>query len=105
MVDEVPIIPGRQERVQINTIYGRCEVDAWRLNGLAAHQDLVGEKCVVSHLPTGMSFGYQFDTLCAAVAAMLDIDELCNDWASLSPETLAHLAPKCASICIYYGGQ
>lgn len=100
-----------REKITVMTVMRPMEVNAWRFGDLAAHNriDLRDGKIIrrpvwgVTHLPTGMSFGYSFRNALIAVTAMMELARLKNTWAFITDEEGRALAPKINAICKRYG--
>lgn len=100
-----------RQKITIQTSRSPMEMNAWRFGDLAAHNRIrerdgkIVRRPVwgVTHLPTGMSFGYSFVNAVAAVTAMLEIARLKNSWAFIADEEGRELAPRIHRIACQYG--
>jgi len=81
-------------------------VSAWRLGALAAHQTLGDpRKWTVTHLPSGLHFGFFWTSRLRALAAMQKIAELTPDWPRLKPFEIEQHGTSVYRICKETHGQ
>lgn len=85
---------------------GSPRVSAWRLGALAVHQTLGDPaKWTITHLPSGLHFGFFWTSRLRAIAAMQKIAELTPDWPSLRPFEIEQHGASVYRVCLETKGQ
>lgn len=96
------------ETIEIACWSGNRKVPAHRYQEFGVHR-LDGnlfEPWRISHLPSGQLVAVGFENVDAAVAAMIEIAKLRNDWAVIEKEDLNFdLKDKCDAIMRKHGGK
>lgn len=82
---------------------------AWRYRDMAVHHKSLsegreGKTWVVTHVPCGLSFSFEFNTRAAAMAAAVDLDRLRNNWADIDQDDIASIKDRAVSILRDHGG-
>lgn len=98
----------QHEPVELTRRKGLRPVMAYRYGLLAAHRSVNERGYVITHVPTGLTLTNRtgvFPKIEAAVAAMIEIAVLTNDWLNLGAEDLTRLSEPVKAIGAKHGGD
>jgi len=92
------------ELIEILGPFGAHQVQGFRLRELAVHPTLSDSKWwTITHLPTGLSFGFRWPSAFGAVSAMEDVAQRRASWRCSAEDV--ELTPGIAETLIKAGGQ
>jgi|SRR5215471_11993271 len=88
-----------REIVELNAP-GRPRVEAWRYRDLAVHRAGSGARWTITHLPSGLNFGWYWKSCSVACWVMERLYDMTPDWSRLSPEDIERAGPAIYSLFI-----
>lgn len=92
------------ETIELNAPL-RPKIEAHRLGALAVHRTLADDKrWTITHLPTGLHFGFYWKREDLALSAMTSLANLAP-WATVNRVQIEALGPKIYPLLISSGGR
>lgn len=94
-----------RETIELNAPR-RPKVQAYRLGALAVHRTLGdSSKWTITHLPTGLHFGFYWGLSRLAIAAMTEAHSLTPNWPTIKAWEIEALGPQIYPIMLKHKGR